>query len=327
MSNEPWFWRDDSLAAKATCAALAPLAFAYGLASAARRRFTTPWRASKPVICVGNASVGGTGKTPFAAMLGEMLKRAGHDPHFLSRGYGGAEKRPVRVDPATHTPYDVGDEPLLLARFGPSWVSRSKRAGAKAAIAAGADIIVMDDGFQNPTIAKDISILLVDEKQRNGNGRIFPAGPMRERLARAQARADLIVEIVTGPDDAPAHNSAATLTAWIEPDNAPGAGRVLAFCGIANPDRFFSMLQRLGFETTNAVAFPDHYQYNVQNIEILKARAKKAQARLMTTEKDLVRIPVEHRETIETLPIRMRVSDCETLTASVLAAIEKRRER
>ena len=326
MSNEPWFWRDDSLSAKAVCAALAPLAYSYSLASNARRRFTTPWRATTPVICVGNASVGGSGKTPFALMLCELLKRKGQTPHFLSRGYGGAEKGPVRVDPGKHSASDVGDEPLLLARHAPTWVSRSKRTGAEAAITAGADVIIMDDGFQNPTIAKDFSILLVDEKQRRNNGRIFPAGPMREPLATAQARADIVIDIVSS-SGAAATDSDATHTAWLEPDCAPPIGRILAFCGIANPDRFFSMLQRLGFDVADAIAFPDHYQYTPQNIEILKARAAKMNTRLMTTEKDLVRIVVDQRETIETLAIRMCVSDPETLTASMMAAIEKRRER
>ncbi len=326
MSDQPWFWREKSLAATAACTALAPFACLYSLASDMRRQFTTAWRAPKPVVCVGNASVGGAGKTPFAIMLGQMLKDAGHRPHFISRGYGGTNKGPIRVDPDTHTATDVGDEPLLLAQHAPTWVSRSKRAGAEAAIAAGADIIILDDGFQNPTIAKDFSILLIDDRQRQNNGKVFPAGPMREPLALAQKRADLVVDIVTTPG-APIADALATQTAWLEPETTPNVGRVLAFCGIANPDRFFDMLQQLGFDVADAIAFPDHYQYSTKNIEILKARAAKLNATLMTTEKDWVRINLEMRDTINTLPVRMRVSDPDKLTAEIFSALEQRRGR
>lgn len=326
MSNEPWFWRDDSLAAKITCAALAPLAFSYGLASTARRRITTPWRASVPVICVGNASVGGSGKTPFALMLGDVLKDAGWRPHFLSRGFGGAEKGPVRVDPERHSAAQIGDEPLLLARRAPTWVSRSKRAGAQSAIAAGADVIIMDDGFQNPTIAKDFSILLVNDRQRQTHGKIFPAGPMREPLATAQERADIVVDVGSAPESA-VDRSAETPKAWLDAVNVPAIGRIIAFCGIANPDRFFSMLKHLGFDVADTIAFPDHYQYTPHNVKVLKARAKKMNARLITTEKDLVRILPDLREDIEALPVRMRISDPDALTTSLLASIKKRRGR
>ncbi len=324
MLGEPWFWRDDSIAARVVGAALTPLAFAYQLASSARRHFTTPWRASEPVICVGNASVGGTGKTPFALMLGRMLEEAGFTPHFLSRGYGGTIKDPTRVDLEAHQAHEVGDEPLLLARKAPTWVSRTKRSGIEAALSAGANIIILDDGFQNPTIERDFSILLADDRQRRGNGKVFPAGPMREPLSTAQKRADAIVEITNAPD-AQTVDPAAHHTAWLEPETVQEAGRVLAFCGIANPNRFFDMLERSGFQVADAVAFPDHYRFSKKNIETLKTRAQKLSAALITTEKDYMRINIDQRDGIRTLPVRMRISDPDKLLASVLSAIEQRR--
>ncbi len=325
MIGEPWFWRDEGVAARTVCIALTPLAFFYEQASAARRRFTTPWRASAPVICVGAASVGGVGKTPFAITLGRLLKDAGYAPHFLSRGYGGAVKGPMRVDPKTHRAAEVGDEPLLLAKQAPTWVSRSKRLGAEAAIAAGADVIVMDDGFQNPTIEKDFAILLIDAGQSRGNGRIFPAGPMREPLADAQKRADAVVEITAAPD-APTSDPSANYTAWLEPETIEGCQKALAFCGIANPGRFFDTLKNAGVDVADAVAFPDHYAYSGKDIAALKKRANKLDAALITTEKDWVRINAEQRDAVKTLPVRMRLSDADALLASIVSTIENRRE-
>ncbi len=289
-----------------------------------RRQLATPWRAPAPVICVGNASVGGVGKTPFALMLGQMLIDAGYAPQFLSRGYGRRTKETMRVNPDTHHAVDVGDEPLLLAGLAPTWVSRTKRRGAEAMVASGADIIIMDDGFQNPTIEKDFSILLIDDRQRRSNGMIFPAGPMRERLEDAQKRADAIVEVTTKPGVETAE-AAVNFTAWLEAAPATEGRRVLAFCGIANPRRFFDMLEAHDFELADTVAFPDHYQFTKKNIDSLAARARKLNAELMTTEKDWVRISRDQRDAVKTLPVRMRASDPEGLTSSVLAAVEKHR--
>ena len=322
MLSELWFWREESIAAKTVSAVLSPLAWGYECGGVLRRRFTTPWRASVPVICVGNASLGGAGKTPFAMMLGELLKENGFTPHFLSRGYGGAVRGPVRVEPETHTAHDVGDEPLLLAKVAPTWVSQRKRDGAEAAINAGADIIVMDDGFQNPTIEKDFSILLNDGRRGYGNGKIFPAGPMRERYDSAKARADIIVEIKSSAS-AVGTVEAADFAAWLEPQNTIPQ-RVLAFCGIANPERFFETLECAGYDIADAIAFPDHYAYTVKNIEILKKRAKKLNAALITTEKDRVRIDADAQESISTLPVRMRISDPAAFLAAVTETIAKR---
>lgn len=236
------------------------------------------------------------------------------------------EKGPVLVDLDRHSAVHVGDEPLLLARQAPTWVSRSKRAGAQSAIMAGADIIIMDDGFQNPTIAKDYSILLVSDRHRQNHAKIFPAGPMRESLQKAQDRADSVIDLGSGPAPAANHRGE-TLNAWLDVDTPPAVGRVLAFCGIANPDRFVSMLKRLGFDVADAIAFPDHYQYTPHDVKVLKAHAKKLKARLMTTEKDLVRILADQREDIETLPVRMHISDPDALISSMLASIENRRRR
>jgi len=322
MIGEPWFWREKTFAARAVRAGLAPLAFAYEKGGALRRRWTTPWRASVPVICVGNATVGGVGKTPFAIMIARLLAENGVSPHFLSRGYGGELKGPIRVDGSAHTAREVGDEPLLLARAAPTWVSRSKRAGAEAAIAAGAEAIIMDDGFQNPTLAKDVSILLIDERS-DGSEKIFPAGPMREPMDAARTRADMVVAVSAKQGGDSPH---ADFAAWLEPARDNEAGRVVAFCGIARPERFFAALERADFDIADAIAFPDHYAYSRKNIAALLDRAKRLKARIITTEKDWVRIAPDQQDLVDTFPVRMKISDADAFKAALLSRFKNFRE-
>ena len=193
MMREPWFWRSQSGTARLIALALTPFSFAYNTAQKTRRRLTTPFSQAIPVICIGNASLGGEGKTPFAIMLSGLLKQEGLKPCFLTRGYGGRLSGPILVDPARHSAIDVGDEALLLAARAPTWLARNRVAGANAAATSGADIILMDDGFQNPTLEKAYSILLYSGAATLGNGRVFPAGPLREPVANALARAQLVV--------------------------------------------------------------------------------------------------------------------------------------
>lgn len=323
MIKEPWFWRDDSIAAKAIAAVLAPVAFLYDHASKLRRRAVTPWRAPAPVICIGNLTVGGVGKTPFAIMLAQMLRQAGYNVHFLSRGHGGRIKDSTRVDPDKHSAMDVGDEPLLLAKHAPTWISRNKRAGAIMA-ATNADMVIMDDGFQNPTVEKDVSILLIDAEHTRDNIKIFPAGPLRERFEDARMRADKIIEVTqekqTTPSEVVFHHAA-----WLEPAAVKTNGPVFAFCGIGNPMRFFDMLSAMGFDVIGKVSFPDHYPYSVKDVSALMARAKKLDATLITTEKDRVRINDDQGEEINALPVRMRISDEEKFLSSIVATIAGRR--
>ncbi len=199
--REPWFWRSDAIAARVAAGALAPLALAYDAGQRLRRAAAAPAEAPGPVICIGNATLGGVGKTPFAILVSRILRQAGRAPWFLTRGYGGRLKGPVRIAPEHHGAEDVGDEALLLAQHGPVILSADRPRGARAAFEGGADTVIMDDGYQNPTLRKTLSILLVDAADPAGNGRVFPSGPLREPLARARARADMVVAVKRRADD------------------------------------------------------------------------------------------------------------------------------
>lgn len=320
--KEPWFWREQSLAARAAAAAMAPAALVYDCAQRLRAAIATPQDAGAPVICIGNATLGGTGKTPFALMLRRLLNERGVTVHFSSRGYGGALKGPLRVLPQ-HAAQDVGDEPLLLAAGAPTWVARNRAAGAVAA-SAGAGAIIMDDGFQNPTVKKDVSILLVDAGDPQGNGRVFPAGPMREPLARAMARADAV--IVTGAGDptfdmggAPAFRAKTSIDPSVPPQ------KCVAFCGIANPDRFFDDLKAKGFALRATAAFADHHFFSDADLSALRRSAEKEDAILITTEKDFARLSAEARAGIAVARLVMTVDDPQRLAALTLSKIGRAR--
>ena len=299
-------------------ALLTPLGSVYGLAARARFAAARPWRASIPVLCVGNLVAGGSGKTPVALSLGARLARRGDDVHFLTRGYGGRRAGPLRVDPDHHGAREVGDEALLLARCAPAWVARDRPAGCRAAIAGGARAIIMDDGFQNPYLAKDVSLLVVDGAYGFGNGRVMPAGPLREPVEAGLARADALVLI--GADgagvvervggDAPTAVPILRARIMPGPEAARLAGKsVVAFAGIGNPERFFTTLRDLGCRVEQAHAFPDHYPYDSGEVESLRKDARALDALLVTTAKDLVRLPPAARDGIEVLTIIVEWED------------------
>jgi tetraacyldisaccharide 4'-kinase len=310
----PGFWYRP----EATPAAwlLTPAGLLYDAASRLRRSLVEPQRAPVPVACIGNLVAGGAGKTPVALALGRRLGEIGIAVHFLSRGHGGSLAGPVRVDPERHSAAEVGDEPLLLARAAPAWVSRDRPAGARAAAAAGAGLILMDDGFQNPSLAKDLSLLVVDGGSGFGNGRILPAGPLRERPEDGLKRADAVV--VMGPDRAgigalAAGHGLPALGARLVPDASDAArlrGRkVLAFAGIGRPEKVFATLAELGAEIAGAVPFPDHHTYTPDEIMRLVETAQERQAVLVTTEKDLVRLPPDARPMVEALRVDLAWDD------------------
>ena len=251
---------------------LAPLGCAFAAVAGLRRRLATPWRAPVPVICVGNLVAGGAGKTPVALGLGVLLREQGRNIHFLSRGYGGRLAGPIRVDPARHTARDVGDEPLLLAELAPCWVARDRVAGAKAAIAAGAEILVMDDGFQNNAIAKSLNLLVIDGGYGFGNGRVMPAGPLREPVATGLARADAAIVMTPDSRDVAASLENAGLPVLLArlavlPSAERLAGRkVVAFAGIGRPEKFFGTLEELGCILVARYGFADHHDYTVEEI-------------------------------------------------------------
>ncbi len=277
----------------------------------------TPWQAPVPVICVGNLVVGGAGKTPLAIALARHLIATGHTPHFLSRGYGGREYGPVRVDLQHHNARAVGDEPLLLASVAHTWVASNRPVGARMACAAGADVIIMDDGFQNPSLAKDISVLAVDGGYGFGNHRVIPAGPLRERLSSGLWRADAAVVIGSDATGAlngiqnycPVHK--ARLTPY--PDDAIAGKRVFAFAGIGRPQKFYATLRQIGCTVAATKDFPDHHRYTPRRIIRLCEDATALDAILVTTEKDYVRLPDDAKTMVHALRVELEWADVSSL--------------
>jgi tetraacyldisaccharide 4'-kinase len=277
---------------------LAPFGFLYGAISG-RRMLRKGRRAAVPVVCVGNYSLGGAGKTPTVIALIKLLRAAGETPVVLSRGYGGRLAGPVRVDGEAHTAADVGDEPLLLARSAPVIVSRDRVAGADAAQKAGASVIVMDDGFQNPSLQKDVSLIVIDSQRGIGNAGVFPSGPLRAPLAVQLDRTDVL--IVSGGGSAAARlaeqvegTGGLVLKARIVPDGDAVVSlrgkRVLAFAGIGDPLRFFATLAASGIDVAATRAFADHHAFTSAEIDQLLDEAQRASLTLVTTEKDFVRL-------------------------------------
>lgn len=310
----PDFWAEDGVLPRV----LAPVAAAFAGAGLLRRAIARPVAVGVPVVCVGNLVVGGAGKTPLVLSLLAALNARGVAAHALSRGYGGRQVGPLRVDPSAHDAAEVGDEALLLARAAPTWVARDRPAGARAAVAAGAAAMVMDDGFQNPSLKKDLSILAVDGGTGFGNGRVMPAGPLREPVRRGLRRADAVVLI--GADQRDVVRQLGSGPRLYRADLVPAAGserlagrRVLAFAGIGRPAKLFASLKNLGAELVETRAFPDHHPYRPAEVEEMIARARALEALPVTTEKDAVRLPPGEREKVEVLAVTLTWQDPEDL--------------
>lgn len=295
----PEFWTHDDWRARA----LAPLGWLHGASVAWKARHAASYRAGAAVVCVGNLSVGGTGKTPVAVEIARLLIARGRRPYFLSRGYGGRLRGPLLVGQGADA-RDVGDEPLLLARAAPVIVSRDRREGARLAVEHGADTIVMDDGHQNFALVKDLSLVVVDGEAGFGNAQVLPAGPLREPVAQGLARADAVV--VIGVGNPPLENFPhAVLRAHLihyGPDVTHK--RLVAFAGIGRPDKFFQALIAQGAEIADSKAFADHHTYSPAEIARLKSKARSRGALLVTTEKDFVRLTQPERDGILALPVR-----------------------
>jgi tetraacyldisaccharide 4'-kinase len=279
---------------------LSPLAAIYG-AVAAQRLQRKGFDAGIPVFCVGNYHVGGAGKTPTVVALVALLRNLGETPVVLSRGYGGRLRGPVMVEPDRHLAADVGDEPLMLARTVPVAVARERLDGLALAKSQGATVIVMDDGFQNPAIAKDASLIVIDAHRGLGNSCVFPAGPLRAPLSPQIERTDALIVVGEGSAaEAVAAKIAAqdkpVLTAQLKADEAALSSlrgqRVLAVAGIGDPERFFRTLRSNGVEVAGQRAFADHHPFTQGEVEALLAEAKREALKLVTTEKDLARLGV-----------------------------------
>ncbi|CAA6606188.1 Tetraacyldisaccharide 4'-kinase [Rhodospirillaceae bacterium LM-1] len=317
----PDFWFSEQ---SAWGSVLGPLGCLYAAGGRVKRAFSKPEKVGIPVICIGNLVAGGAGKTPVVQSLARQLLAMGRHPSILLRGYGGSETGPLLVDPVRHTAKSVGDEALLHASIAPTWISSDRAMGARAAIAQGADVILMDDGFQNSGLFQDLPILVVDGETGFGNGRVIPAGPLREPVADGVKRAKAVVLI--GPDKCevlPRLKPLPVFKARIVADATNVSfhnSDVVAFAGIGRPQKFFATLQEQGAKIAMAFPFPDHHAYTECEIEALLEQAKDLQARLVTTAKDHVRLPKDVQERVEVLKISLRWDD-ETAPQRLFAAI------
>ncbi len=295
---------------------LAPLTLLWRLGGWWRRLGVAPYRAPVPVICVGNLTVGGAGKTPMVAALLSRLLAQGRNPHVVSRGHGGHLAGPHRVDPARDGHRDVGDEALVLAALAPVWVARDRAAGLRAAAGAGAGLIVMDDGFQNPAAAIDAAILMVDAGQGFGNGRLIPAGPLREPVAQGLSRADLVVLVGSPAERAAAAARwpalAEALPAALVPRETGlslAGETVVAFAGIGRPQKFFATLRTMGADLVAAIPFADHFAYPPAVLRRLRRAAHAAGAMLVTTEKDAARLPADFLREVVVVQVILGAAD------------------
>lgn len=321
-----WWYVREGAPAPVSRALLKPVSWIWAWATARRIARAHPVDAGAPVICVGNLTAGGVGKTPVVRELLRRLIAKGVSAHGLSRGYGGSLAGPVQVDPAHHTAAQVGDEPLMLAADAPIWVARDRAAGARAAVQAGAQIVVMDDGHQNPALKKALSLVVVDGETRNGewplgDGSVFPAGPLREPLAVGLARADAVVLML--PDDLEAADpdllavfgALPVLIARVVPDAPPPTGPQLGFAGIGKPWKVERALKAAGCDLKDFASFPDHMAYDPATLKALADQAAHLGAGLVTTEKDWARLPPAWRDKIVAWPVRCVFEDEAALDA------------
>lgn len=332
MIAAPAFWYQPKTAAENFLrAALLPFSWVYG--ALVRKKFDLyfPVPMERPVICVGNLVAGGAGKTPVVLSLVDILKEKGFNPHLLTRGYGGKETGPMQVAPSRDTAYDVGDEALLLVEKAPTWVSAKRAQGAQAAIESGADIILMDDGFQNAVIYKDFSLLVIDGAVGFGNRSVMPAGPLREPIGFGLGRADAFViigEDKTGAGDYIRRQSKAPilLAALVPDENNPDirGKKLFAFAGIGRPLKFKETLDAAGAYVEGWAAFPDHFPYEEEDLREIAAAAEAQGALLITTAKDHVRVPAALKAKIQKFGVHLVWQNKDEIIPLIEQALKKR---
>ncbi|MBO0334326.1 tetraacyldisaccharide 4'-kinase [Sneathiella sp. CAU 1612] len=323
----PQFWQRDSNSFLPLL--LTPAACLYGGISRFHRSLQKGERVSVPVICIGNVVAGGAGKTPVAVAVARLFLSVGKKPHFLSRGYGGTLAGPTRVVLDVHTFREVGDEPLILAETAPTWIARDRAAGARAAEEAGADVIIMDDGFQNPSLVKDLSLLVLDADYGVGNGRLIPAGPLREPLAAGLSRSEAVILVGRNNDQnilnqlntfKPVYNSYLVPRPSAE---ALSGERVVAFAGIGRPEKFFNSLREAGCDLIDHFSYADHHVYKKEEIMTMVESAATQNAALVTTRKDFVRLPAEARMMVTVFDVDMAFETPEALKSLLLSVLKE----
>lgn len=341
---------------------LQPLAFIYGQGAKIAAYFKKPQRFPIPILSVGNIVCGGAGKTPTAIALSQLLQEKGINVHFVTRGYGGQEIGPLQVNCTSHQPSDVGDEPLLLAQHAPTWVAKNRPLGVQKAIENGAQLIILDDGHQTSNLYKDVSFVVVDSLQGFGNQCVLPAGPLRENLNAGLNRTDALIsigqkeihaskpffkaqivpqEIVIAsgatqatPEASPRREQSRTAQQlpWIASPTAGtrndklGEVRAIAFCGLGFPEKFYATLKGLDVDLVLTKSFPDHYAYTEEDLLILHDLAKEHQAILVTTRKDLVKIPPSWQGYLHVLDINIQFEDSDGIYRFIMEKIPSLKE-
>lgn len=319
----PAFWSNAPTTPGWQSRLLAPLAKIYA-SGTARRVARGGYKASVPVICIGNINAGGTGKTPTVIAMVQKLQSMGKAVHVVSRGYGGKLAGPVRVVERTHSADDVGDEPLLIAAFAPVWVSKDRALGVKAAEAEGADVILLDDGMQNPSVIKDATFVIVDAHRGFGNGRVMPAGPLREPVGAGLKRGDIVISIGDAAAQARFNETwgeqislprVCASLAPLETGMTWNGLRTMAFAGIGHPEKFFAALENMGAILIRKEALRDHQPLPIALMKRLEIEAATLDAQLVTTEKDAVRLPRAFQMKVLTLPVRLTIENDDPITA------------
>lgn len=305
----PRFWYNSGISSYLMALLLSPLGRLYSAVVNGRLKWTQKSKVDVPVICVGNLSLGGVGKTPTVMALVDLLKEWGYIPHILSRGYGSQLKGPILVDPDHHTAKDVGDEPLLLATKAPTWIGKNRVLSAQEAIKKGATILVMDDGLQNPYLYQDLKIAVFDGTSKIGNRFVFPAGPLRQSLTSGLQQIDLalLIQFTHVPKWL---NNTPHIHGSIETTQSPNPDKnYIAFAGIGNPEKFFKTLRDRNYCVHKKISFADHHVYTEADCEILKSYTHCEKNQLITTQKDVVKLPLPFKESVDVLKIQLKLQN------------------